>query len=1265
MNWDFTVLFFIPIVTSQSCTDAGYYCDGATVTICPAGSFCPSGQTSKTDCDPQEYQIEIGSSSGCNACNQLASEYLKFYQCTSSSSIEECDYGEYTSTSTLSCTPCPAGFACTVGFEPVACLSNKYSPEGFMDCFDFADLTDGQYIEDNNIKNCNTGSSCVSGVEDTSPPCPKGQYDNAGSCSDCPEGSICDGASNTDCSGASDATGLSVCENCSTNYLFRYDSTANTCSVEQFLTGQTAATLQTIIASVTANNCANQNKISRLQLDNTAFSPECDSCPEGTYYSTSSFQCVECPEDQACAIDSQPAACAANTYSAGGLSVCLACENGIVDTDGNCKACPPGTKYNSAGPSCDVCPAGTFSAQGSLTCSDCPAGFYCPYANSNQPLTCPDGTYSSQNAESCTACDAGKSCSKTSVSDCIAGTYSPEGNADCLPCPENAVCVAGAAEPNECESGTYADSLTNTCKNCDGICPGPIYVNNVNAFSCPDGHYKVQNSGNTLSCMLCPAGYECTTDKANPTPCEPGTFSKLGKDTCENCPDGFECSIFGVGDKCAFGTYSDSGECKTCPNGQNCGGNIPQVCTNGIRYRDFYLSDDQECVECPAGYSCSNGLATICAEGTYSYPNDLDCSNCIAGYLCSVGSENPSETPCPPGYYCEVGTTPFGGSKPPVKCSIGNYIPSTRATQEADCMSCPEGFLCSDAGDGVSELSDGYFCNPGYYCESGATSEQACPTGTYQPYFNQKLQESCLDCPIGTYQPSEAQTECIICPAGSVCSESALESPVPCNEGYYSTSDGLTNQGDCIVCPTGHWCSVGVKNPCPAGKFNEQVGASSEVQCSDCPAGKICSTTGLSAPDESCQPGYYCLKGQSVATENACMPGTFTNNFNASYLDSCSDCPSGKICGSGSGGNSSTGISDCPEGFYCPGGSSKRVNSNSLTFNDGRIPCPSGTYNDVTGLSSYSECKPCPPGKYCDEQTVNPEDCVPGFYCPQGTNSSSTFPCPAGTFNNINNAYRVENCTACSAGAYCPLEIDQNKVPTPSTAPTNCNPGFYNSNTGESTENACLPCPSGYECPNEGTTEPTICLPGFYSKWSISGTSSCSPCEAGYYCHNSGTTAVQMRSLYLCPSGMFCPQGTSTKPDLTSNACSEGNFCPEATPEEISCPPGTYSNVTGLVSSNKCSVCPGGYYCTGGDWSTVILCEEGFYCPGYVGTNRLDNSDVELKNVDLIGNTYTEEGTLGRPWDHQPCPPGFLGYSTGATSLDSCSECPAGFYWLL
>jgi hypothetical protein len=68
-------------------------------------------------------------------------------------------------------------------------------------------------------------------------------------------------------------------------------------------------------------------------------------------------------------------------------------------------------------------------------------------------------------------------------------------------------------------------------------------------------------------------------------------------------------------------------------------------------------------------------------------------------------------------------------------------------------------------------------------------------------------------------------------------------------------------------------------------------------------------------------------------------------------------------------------VDRCPTGHYCVAGT-------GLDWQQ----CPSGTYNNQTGLTALDECKPCPGGEYCNSYgLVEPAGpCDAGYYCEYG-----------------------------------------------------------------------------------------------------------------------------------------------------------------------------------------------------------------------------------------------------------------------------------------
>ena len=62
------------------------------------------------------------------------------------------------------------------------------------------------------------------------------------------------------------------------------------------------------------------------------------------------------------------------------------------------------------------------------------------------------------------------------------------------------------------------------------------------------------------------------------------------------------------------------------------------------------------------------------------------------------------------------------------------------------------------------------------------------------------------------------------------------------------------------------------------------------------------------------------------------------------------------------------------------------------------MPCPEGTYTNVTETPDLDSCIECPAGYYCPVATNQPIDCSRGSYCVAGVEVPT--PCPIGTYGN-------------------------------------------------------------------------------------------------------------------------------------------------------------------------------------------------------------------------------------------------------------------------
>jgi hypothetical protein len=237
-------------------------------------------------------------------------------------------------------------------------------------------------------------------------------------------------------------------------------------------------------------------------------------------------------------------------------------------------------------------------------------------------------------------------------------------------------------------------------------------------------------------------------------------------------------------------------------------------------------------------------------------------------------------------------------------------------------------------------------CEPGTYCANGLSTPTNCPQGYYCPNYASNLQIACPSgyyCPnTGTSDPDDT-TNFKLCPVGYYCPKGTI-SPIQCEAGYYSRSQGATSSSDCDACPAGYSCVGGSNLPYTTDPLDDTASWSQK-----CTAGYYCAAGSSSVTAAQCSRGYYCPTAS--VTQYACLPGTYQGSAGQS---SCDPCPAGYYCD----GVDGTTYTTCPKGFYCPSGT---------TFSN-EYPCPAGTYGASTGLTAASGtggCTSCTNGYYC------------------------------------------------------------------------------------------------------------------------------------------------------------------------------------------------------------------------------------------------------------------------------------------------------------
>ena len=667
----------------------------------------------------------------------------------------------------------------------------------------------------------------------------------------------------------------------------------------------------------------------------------CVACPPGTFTDElNATACTACPAGGFCAAAGAASAlvfqvCPAGTYNpdrgTSSAAACHACPVGNASavpgmaTADACRECPPGSYASSIGTAvCTRCLAGSYQdAEGAAACKACEPGSYCP-AGASAPLPCTAGSYSSatnlQSATECSAaepghfaptgsigqtpCAAGTAASSAGAgacAPCAAGSYQDAtGASACVACPAGSYCPTGAAVALRCDEGQYQDGRSQSgCVACPAgfacaagaaapvECIAGQQANAPASASlcelCPVGSYQDQTQ--QTSCLLCPAGAECSRGSAQASSCSAGMHSHEGQGTCT---------------KCALGTFqSEEGAtaCRACEAGSYCpeGASAPRFCEAGSYGTATNLSSAADCTLADVGFYAPAGSAaqSVCLAGTYSdMPGMGECRSCPGGTyrpgsgLATTGRDSefdgradpgsgdaagsgeqltadPNSTlasaaeltrcrACEPGSYCPP------GASAPLPCREGSYSSATNLTRASECMT----------------------TDPGFYAPTGSVEQIACAAGNVAPGDGSS---TCTACSAGSFQRFGGQTACEVCPSKSYCPEGTA-TPVVCPPGTANPTEGAEKRDACVACAAGFWCGGGDSVPCVKDTFNPVASNASTDQsaCSSCPAN---STT---------------MEQENATSITACRCNRDFFNANASQGGvQCEMCPSGTSCGQG------------------------------------------------------------------------------------------------------------------------------------------------------------------------------------------------------------------------------------------------------------------------------------------------------------------------------------------------------------------------------
>ena len=1204
--------------------------------VCEPGFYCPLGSYQPLSCPPGNFCQTPGLEMPSGICSAG-------YYCSSSSVTPVPEVTDETGG------PCPSGHYCQKNSPypqpcPLGTFLNATHGQDLLDCID---CIEGYYCSEYGLVQpsgiCSEGYYCPPGQLSPTPSlyiCPNGHY--------CPYGSheplLCEPGSHQN------VTGMTTCLSCPAGfYCDSFNSSLfepQLCPKGHYCPTGTKYASQFPCPIGTFNNHTGSSEQS-----------QCHACPGRYYCSTPglAFPSELCSPGYFCRLGAASAAPTQDTGDAGlcppgyfcplGTEAPKPCPKGtfstksMLSTEEQCTLCTAGSYCNSTAltePN-SLCEEGYFCPLGSIFAfnKSCPPGHYCP-SGSAYPTACSAGTFSplvhlSVEAE-CQNCTSGMFCNTSALTEpsgpCKAGYYCPTGSSESSPsdffCPIGYVCPEASASPQLCPSGWFTNS-----------------THRYNCSVCPPGFFCTPQLiiENSIAYQSCPAGFYCPEGTGfDWIPCPVGTYSNTTglyqSSQCSVCDGGMYCTHLNataVTGRCYPGYFCTSGNIHPDPlQGSYCGNISLNLITpvGGL---------------CPVAHYCPSGssLPMPCPKGTYSNQSGLsECMICPTGYYCPRETSDIFLFDCPEGYFCPPGTEqPYQFPCPP-----GTYYNFTNAQSVYFCIGCPGGYYCESPG--LSEPTG--LCTEGWYCSSDAT--QSTPL---DPLYGGP-------CPIGFYCPVGSQSP-IPCTEGMYCSSVGLVMPEGnCSEGYYCPLSSNNSRPANYVCPSGHFCltASAYPTPCPVGSYLNSTGNCNIQDCLNCTLGMYCDSYGLAIPSGLCSAGYFCPGGQEspnpfkyVCPEGhfcvtgsfepqPCPPGTYQD---ATAQQNCSMCPSGYYCDPSENGEFPiiSFISFvCPEGYFCPKGT-KSAREN---------PCPLGTFSNITGLLSESQCQPCLGGYYCGERALSfpttlcsfgyycksgadratpalgnlANICPTGSYCPEG--SVHPVPCPIGTYSNVSGLWNEEQCTPCTPGFYCdaPGIVEE-------TGP--CAPKYFCS--GGAKNAFWEECPAGYFCPPKSTL-PEPCPKGTFSNTSgLLEAVECFSCTPGMYCAESGLTEPTGD----CSTGYYCLKGSVSPAEFI---CPAGLYCPEGSIRPLECHGGSYTNATGV---GECSICPPGFFCltVNADYSelpyaavntsvNVQLCPPGYYCPEGIGVN----------------------------W--QPCPIGTYSAAYGLASANECTLCNGGMY---
>ena len=666
----------------------------------------------------------------------------------------------------------------------------------------------------------------------------------------------------------------------------------------------------------------NSSDVSQCVCDDGYYgdAPDCGRCEPGFYcYGGDKYACTEFATSTSGAVNSTECFCDRGYYGLENIP-CTACEEGSWCWTGVKNACPahmwspvkasfPGNctceyGYTLSGASCIPCSAGSYkTTRGFSDCTQCNAGSFSPSTAATSNSTC-------------AACDVGfftVSPGQFQCQPCSAGYYTPVlGSVECKPCWTGSYSLGGAASCTGCSAGSMSSVVA---AQSSAVC-----------IACPVGSWS---PGNTSVCNICGG-------------CDfwhyPRTWSFFVNSMV---------SVFDRSDsRMRFATHPVSGKVY-----MSAGTSVYVVdMTAKTILQEISIQGPGRVwwFACLAASQLGNYLYAI--QSTYVFRVDLDMNaqwdlvypsssaTCVVedvtlpdtpliwiAQLDGVRSMSPSQALVVNSYAVTgsnyICLSPVDAANLYVTGSFGlkkiNKITGAQTnlltgTAYTICSFTPDGLflILSSAASKTAwaySLFDGAVTKilnnaavSGILTDSNNIVFGVDTVGVRNVSYAERDSSTCSQGKYSQYSGLQLESQCSICPVGSLCPGGA--NITECVPGTFSESNGLREQGQCSVCPPGYYCTGGgSKQMCPLGSYSMISGVSLLADCAKCAVGYFCpNTTGrVQCPANTmsswgssdlgeclCAPGYSCMIVMVVHAEIRLpiVRSEFTAEMQARYI---------------------------------------------------------------------------------------------------------------------------------------------------------------------------------------------------------------------------------------------------------------------------------------------------------------------------------------------------------------------------------------------